>query len=604
MRRTPRALAAAAALALAFLATACEPPPSPWHSTLISVNAAGTGGGNAGSGLIGVSPDGSQVLLGSSSTDLVAGSTGGGIFLRDLGTGTTTQVWTGSTGTGQFSPDGTKLSLVLLGEDGHASLAVYDIAAGTTDVLVPDIAAGDSFPGSAVFYLPSVIWSADSSKLAFNTWQGLDPSDTTTCFAFFGPMYPSITYNCVDVYVHDLATGVNTMITHNDGRNVAPGPSGFSPDGTKLLLSYWDGGGRGTFLHDLGAGTTQRIGGELAQGRGFAPDGRVVFDDFVVPGVVDTNLWNDVYLHDLATGVNTVISVDATGADTANGNSEYAGMSIDGTKVAFTSLGTDLGFTDTNNGRDLFVRDLTTGTTQLVTTNADGTAATPDAEYSFNGGARFSPDGTKLAFQSWGSAFGPKDTNNTQVGKTEDVYVSDLATGTIQLVSARADGKDSGNFLSNNPRWIDGETIVFDSKATNLGPTVSGQGDVYLAKLHGADLGVSLEGGIGGGGVSYAIAVRNDGPDAGEGASVALALPVGTTFASGSAGCAAPTSEQPRIVVCQLGDLEDGDTANVEVTVTVTAAPGTSLEAAAHVHSTTLDPDTRDNDDEVAVVAP
>lgn len=608
MRRTARtrALAIAGALALGLLATACNPPPSPWHSTLVSVNADGTGGGNAGSGLMDVSPDGSLVAFGSSATDLVAGSSGGGVFLRDLSTGTMTQVWTGTSGTGQFSPDGTKLALVLLGEDEHASLAVYDIAAGTTEVLVADVAGGTSIPGSAVISQPSLAWSADSAKIAFNTWQGLDPSDTTTCFAFFGPMYPSITYNCIDVYVHDLATGANTLVTHNDGRNAVPSPSGFSPDGTRVLLDAWDDSGTGTFLHDLGAGTTQRVGGELSHGLGFAPDGRVIFDDFVVPGVVDTNQWNDVYLHDLATGVNTVISVDATGADTADGNSNFKAISADGTKVAFTTLGTDLGSTDTNSGRDLYVRYLTTGTTQLVSFNADGTDTIPDAEYSefLFSTVSFSPDGTKLVFDSYSSGYGPKDSNNTQVGKTADVYVSDLTTGTIQLVSARADGTDSADFKSDNARWIDGQTIVFNSMGTNLGPSVSRAGDVFLAKLHGANLAVAVGAAVDGGGVTYSIDVANAGPDGAEGASVALALPVGTAFAGGSAGCAAPTSEQPRIVVCQLGDLGDGDSATLTVDVTVTAAPGTALQAAAHVHATTLDPDRRDNDAKVTVTAP
>src|SRR4029453_441015 len=51
----------------------------------------------------------------------------------------------------------------------------------------------------------------------------------------------------------------------------------------------------------------------------------------------------------------------------------------------------------------------------------------------------FSPDGTKIAFVSWAPTFGPTDTNDQP-----DIYVADLATGEISLVSVNQAGTDHG----------------------------------------------------------------------------------------------------------------------------------------------------------------
>jgi Tol biopolymer transport system component len=92
--------------------------------------------------------------------------------------------------------------------------------------------------------------------------------------------------------------------------------------------------------------------------------------------------------------------VNASG--TASGNSPGTNydpptMSADGRYVAFGSYSSDLVAGDTNgNLQDVFVRDLQTGTTTLVSQNAAGTASGNGASYS-NG---ISADGRYVAFQS------------------------------------------------------------------------------------------------------------------------------------------------------------------------------------------------------------
>src|SRR5215475_8517617 len=82
-------------------------------------------------------------------------------------------------------------------------------------------------------------------------------------------------------------------------------------------------------------------------------------------------------------------------------------VSSDGTKIAFATRANNLGPTDTNGQQDVYVRDLTAGTTTLVSVNAAGT----DSANGNSTAPVFSPDGTKIAFQTTGSDLGPVDTD-------------------------------------------------------------------------------------------------------------------------------------------------------------------------------------------------
>jgi hypothetical protein len=75
-----------------------------------------------------------------------------------------------------------------------------------------------------------------------------------------------------------------------------------------------------------------------------------------VPG--DTNGQSDVFVHDLATGQTTRVSVRANGAQ-ANGGSSSSAMSADGRFVAFESSATNLVAGDTNGVSDIFVAQAT-----------------------------------------------------------------------------------------------------------------------------------------------------------------------------------------------------------------------------------------------------
>lgn len=91
-------------------------------------------------------------------------------------------------------------------------------------------------------------------------------------------------------------------------------------------------------------------------------------------GPVDPTTTLDVYVHDAATGARVIASLDATGA-AANGPSSDASVSDDGRYVAFASQASDLVANDTNGKQDIFVRDLLTASTtraSVATSGAQG----------------------------------------------------------------------------------------------------------------------------------------------------------------------------------------------------------------------------------------
>ena len=93
-----------------------------------------------------------------------------------------------------------------------------------------------------------------------------------------------------------------------------------------------------------------------------------------------------------------------------------------------------------------------------------------------------SPDGTKVAFMSSAAGFGPTDTN-----EQPDIYVRDVVSGTIELVSVpRLDGSDAGHYGSSAFSFSpDGRSIAFESNATDLvtTPNVTTAVNIYLRDL-------------------------------------------------------------------------------------------------------------------------
>ncbi|CAO3407237.1 hypothetical protein [Azospirillum largimobile] len=352
--------------------------------------------------------------------------------------------------------------------------------AATTPVIDLELASSNAegIGGNSNSSAPVI--SADGTKVVFQSAaDDLVPGDTNGEY---------------DVFLKDLTTGAITMVNQaadgtiangffsnfelsENGRTVA-----FSSDADSLV----PGDTNGTFdvfVKDMVTGqvtlVSQSAGGIPANGRSTAPalsaDGRIVaFESSasdLVPG--DGNGLPDIFVKDLATGAVTLASQTAGGAQT-DGMSVSPLLSADGTKLVFTSAATNLVPGDANGEMDTFFKDLATGQITLVSQAADGTQ--PNR---LSGGTSLSADGTRVVFATAADNLVPNEANDT-----DDVFVKDLATGALTLVSQTAGGVQSNGWSGDARISGDGTKVVFVSNATNLVPNdTNGLTDVFMKDL-------------------------------------------------------------------------------------------------------------------------
>jgi hypothetical protein len=172
-----------------------------------------------------------------------------------------------------------------------------------------------------------------------------------------------------------------------------------------------------------------------------------------------------VYRHDRSTGATVLVTISKSGSPSAGGGFAPS-VSADGRFVAFASAGTDLVDGDTNGAIDVFLRDMTTATTALVSGTQTGVAADLGGMLNNVAGARsVSDDGRYVAFTS--SATNLVATTNN--GK-QQIYVKDMATGVVTRASVDSTGA-AGNDNSAMPALSgNGHVVAFRSESANLSP--------------------------------------------------------------------------------------------------------------------------------------
>lgn len=255
-----------------------------------------------------------------------------------------------------------------------------------------------------------------------------------------------------------------------------------SDDGRSVLL---DTGFRGLRLKNLNSGALTRVD---LRDNGSAPihDGRdgqlagdarrVVFTTFAerMTPETDTNSELDVFVRLLGTGRTEMVSVAVTGAAAGNDTSGYPAISPGGRYVTFRSLADDLVPGDANVKGDVFVRDLRTATTRLVSVSDD--------EQPANGGSwesAVSRDGRYVAFTSDANNLVEGDTNDRQ-----DVFVRDLVEQTTRRVSVGSDGTEADRRGQHVEISGDGRYVTFSSRARTLSPQDTRQDhDIFVHDL-------------------------------------------------------------------------------------------------------------------------
>src|SRR5262249_39150014 len=174
----------------------------------------------------------------------------------------------------------------------------------------------------------------------------------------------------------------------------------------------------------------------------------------------DRNHDFDLFIRDVSNGTNELISARNLALPCASPNSSsiiYAhAISADGERIAFSSEADNLIENDTNAFRDVFVRDLLLGTNILVSA---GTNGMPGDNLSFE--PALSANGRFVAFTSSADNLVPNDAN-----RSVDVFVRDLVSGQTVLVSIKNSGIGSGNQASGTPViGADGRYVAFWSFA-------------------------------------------------------------------------------------------------------------------------------------------
>ena len=290
--------------------------------------------------------------------------------------------------------------------------------------LVDTTSAGAQVAGSNSFF-PAI--SADGRFVAFLSDAALSPDDTN---------------GVRDVYLKDRTTGTTTLVSRADGATGAAGnavvvnePPSVSSDGRYVAF--------GSSASNLVVG--------------------------------DANGQFDAFVRDTVAGTTTLVSRGAAFGVSGDGFSGQVHISADGKFVSFASQATNLVAGVTTSGFNIFRRDLTANTTRLISADASGNQQNAGAASLIN---TISADGRFVAFSSTASNLVTGDANGQQ-----DVFIADVVSGTIQLVSVASSGTQANGLSANSTLSVsaDGRYVAFDSTANNLaGGDTNGQQDIFL----------------------------------------------------------------------------------------------------------------------------
>jgi Tol biopolymer transport system component len=326
-----------------------------------------------GSDMTSLSGDGRYVAFLSSASNLVADDTNGqpDIFVRDRQTGTTTRVSVGTggiqgnggAGRGVISADGRFVAFTsgannLVPNDTNVSADVFVHDRQTGETTRVNVATGGAQATGGAASLPSI--SPDGRFVAF----GSQASD----------LVPGDTNNVPDIFVHDRQTGATSRVSVGTGgvqANAMCNNQSISGDGRFITFrtdatNLDPSGSTGIFIHDRQTGQTTPIAivpeEEPTSGPSesrISGNGRYVAytsrSASHVPN--DTNGRDDLFLFDLQTSTTTLVSLTSAGVQ-GIGNSREVSINQDGTVITFHSGATNFVANDTNGVFDVFVRHI------------------------------------------------------------------------------------------------------------------------------------------------------------------------------------------------------------------------------------------------------
>jgi Tol biopolymer transport system component len=354
---------------------------------------------NAASGTLTTSEDGRYVAFESSATNLVSQDTNNltDIFVRDRNAGTTERVSVSSTNVqangASFSPrisaDGRYVvfssnatNLVDDDENGFTDVFLYDRTLDSISRISVDDADNEA---DGISVSPTI--SDDGTVIAFlSSATNLVAGDTNAL---------------VDVFVRDISTlgsetttrvSVSATAVQSDG---ASGNALISGDGAYVvytslatnLVSNDTNGFADIFRYKISDGSVTRISVSTTSVQSnndsafptVSDDGRYIAFESAATNLVtnDTNDFLDIFIRDVTGATTERVSVSSAEVQ-ADGNSFNPSMSADGAFVGFDSDATNLVAGDTGGNADVFVRNISAGTTARVSIRSNGTQSNGD----------------------------------------------------------------------------------------------------------------------------------------------------------------------------------------------------------------------------------
>jgi Tol biopolymer transport system component len=339
----------------------------------------------------------------------------------------------------------------------------------------------------------------------------------------------------LNIFVRDTLTNTTTLVSRASGvaGNGAEGQSydpSISADGRYVAFESKANNLSGAdqdfvidvFLRDTQANTTILISRQSAADGGagadvhalnpsVSPSGRyVAFESNSYElSTADHDSFRDIFLRDVQTSTTSLIS-RANGAAGLGGddNSFNPSVSSNG-EVAFQSNANNLSTADDNFLTNVYVRDSVASTTTVV--SRPGGAAGDKAD-----GPSYKPsisaNGRFVAFESQSNNFSATDNN-----RVVNIFRRDMETNALTLIS-RTSGGAGANGASAAPAISpDGRFVGFESLANNLSTADNDlHRNVFLRDVVGAatiliSRASAVDGGAGANGRSYAPSVSADG---------------------------------------------------------------------------------------------
>jgi Tol biopolymer transport system component len=494
-------------------------------TTLVSVSSSGAQA-DAASSHPSISANGRFVVFTSEATNLVPGETSGSmaVYVRDLEAGTTQLVNVdrkgqemGPSDAGDISADGqivvfTSWSDVVPGGTAQISnVFVRDRAAGTTQLVSVGTGGSRANGSSSEPQLSAdgrlVVFSSYASNLVAGDANGKE-----------------------DVFLRDRAAATTELVDLSSS-GVQADNSAFRPsisaDGRYVAfasiasnLAPGDVGNGAVFVRDRVSSLTERLdigsGGTAPDGAGDVPrisaDGHsIAFASWatnLIAGTPDAChdaggkpvLCAKIYVGDQPAGTTERASVTSTGDLLTVPTGFPPAVSADGSVVAFTSA--SIGVDGSKQGVDIYVRDRTSGLTELISVarpskpQAPATGRAPLVVYgttgyrlavvradgsgrqlighTFSGQPSLSPDGRRIAFTAWtdptGSYVGVMNVDGSSASGAPSSIGFDGATG--------------------RPRWSpDGRWIAFEGYDVygSAGGIDGDYASLWVARADGSD---------------------------------------------------------------------------------------------------------------------